>query len=259
MSLVLSHEAGFFSCCSIRLWHILQYVKETQQLPTHIDSTRLFTWYKKPSDNRDITFDYFVHHDIMPPVSTDPVAYHWDDQYEPYPSLPYQALCPMVQKYFTPNRAIDTLLHEMECKYRIQYSMTCVLFYRGNDKNRETTICGYEEYINRANDIQKLQPNVRFLIQSDETEFIDFFTQLYPNSLVLRDEIRHIPKCNSTVDNYNRHLNYDFSKQFLAITLLMSKCKYIVCGSGNCSIWIMFYRGHANNVCQQLNNTWIMN
>jgi hypothetical protein len=35
----------------------------------------------------------------------------------------------------------------------------------------------------------------------------------------------------------------------------MSKCKYVVCGSsGNCSIWITFYRGNADNVYQYLEN-----
>ena len=37
----------------------------------------------------------------------------------------------------------------------------------------------------------------------------------------------------------------------------MSKCKYIICGSGNCSIWIMFYRENANNVFQNLNGEWL--
>ena len=50
--------------------------------------------------------------------------------------------------------------------------------------------------------------------------------------------------------------NYEFSKKYLAITIIMSKCKYIICGSGNCSKWIMFYRENNKNVIQNLNGTW---
>jgi hypothetical protein len=52
------------------------------------------------------------------------------------------------------------------------------------------------------------------------------------------------------------HTNAVFSKYYLAITIIMSKCKYVICGSGNCSIWIMLYRGNNKNVCQYLDGTW---
>jgi len=51
--------------------------------------------------------------------------------------------------------------------------------------------------------------------------------------------------------------NSIFSKYYLAITIIMAKCNYIVCSSGNCSIWTMFYRGNAENVFQNLNGEWV--
>ena len=131
----------------------------------------------------------------------------------------------------------------------------CVLFYRGNDKNRETKICGYNEYIEKANDVLKKNPNIKFLIQSDETEFIEEMLKKYPNnSFYFKDEIRHMKKCNNTVDIVFKHLNNEFSKYFLAIMIIMSKCKYVILGSGNCPLWIIFYRGNVVNVYQQLKN-----
>jgi hypothetical protein len=101
-------------------------------------------------------------------------------------------------------------------------------------------------------------PNIVFLIQSDETEFINYMSEKFPNnSFYFKDEIRHIKKCNSTVDKIMKDKNYEFSKYYLAITIIMSKCKYIVCGTGNCSIWIMLYRGNNNNVYQNLNDQWL--
>jgi len=122
------------------------------------------------------------------------------------------------------------------------------LFYRGNDKITETKLPDYESYVNYANEILKKNPTILFLIQTDETEFIEY---------IMTHETRHMKKCNSTVDILFKEKNVDFSKYYLAITIIMSKCKYIVCGSGNCSIWIMLYRGNNNNVYQYLNDTWL--
>ena len=134
----------------------------------------------------------------------------------------------------------------------------CVLFYRGNDKITETKLCTYDEYLIYANLILNTNPNILFLIQSDETEFIEFMTKKFPhNSFYFKDEIRHITKCISTVDKLMKNTNYEFSKYYLAITIIMSKCKYIICGSGNCSIWIMLYRGNINNVYQNLKGKWL--
>jgi hypothetical protein len=105
----------------------------------------------------------------------------------------------------------------------------------------------------------KENPDIRFLIQSDETGFIERMTKLFPqNSFYMKDEIRHMGKCDSTVDIKMRTDIQKFSKFYMAITIIMSKCKYIICGSGNCSIWIMFYRGNANNVYQNFNGRWIL-
>jgi hypothetical protein len=57
-------------------------------------------------------------------------------------------------------------------------------------------------------------------------------------------------KQNSTVDKVFKDLNYDYSLKYLAITLIMSKCKYIICNAGNCSIWMIFFRNNVNNVTQ---------
>ena len=80
-------------------------------------------------------------------------------------------------------------------------------------------------------------------------------TEKFPNnSFYFKDEIRHMKKCDDTVDIKMKDTNKEFSKYYLAITIIMSKCKYIICGSGNCSIWIMFYRENSKNIIQNLNN-----
>ena len=247
---ITSHNHGFFSCCSVILHNIVEYINSNKKLPLS-DSSNSFSWYKK--EKRDITYDYFENPNMH--IEIKPIDYKESYQFNDYSNIDWNVTS-IVNKYFTPSIHIKEIINSMEAKYIIDYNNICVLFYRGNDKITETKLCDYNDYLIYANKIMSYNPNVVFLIQSDETEFIQFMTIRFPNSFYFKDETRHMKKCNSTVDHVMHNTNNLFSKYYLAITIIMSKCKYIVCGSGNCSIWIMLYRGNNNNVCQYLNGTW---
>lgn len=264
MSVVVTHNSGFFSCCSIKLKRIVEYINETMKEPVHVDSSHQFAWYKGEVPG-DITYDYFTHYSSMDKVTIDPTSmidYENEraDQFCWYSTTDYTGLMPLVEKYFTPSTAIKKVEADIEKKYAIDPTNTCVLFYRGNDKVTETNLCGYNEYIDYANRIIADYPGIRLLIQSDETEFIECMMTEFPDrAMYFEDEARHIPKCESTVDKVMRDKNPLFSKYYLAITLIMSKCKYVVCGSGNCSLWIMLYRWNRLGVLgvyQNLNGVW---
>lgn len=257
----ITHNAGFFSCCSVKLTKIVNFINSNKKLPDSVDSSEQFKWYKNNTNkNKDITFDYFERYDNITDVNIiHPIKYHWEYQFKNYSDLEYESITPLIKKYFSPSTEINEIVNNIEKKYSLIYENICVLFYRGNDKNRETKICGYDEYLNYAINLLNKTPNIVFLIQSDETEFIRFMVNKFPNnSFYFKDEIRHIRKCNDTVDRKMSAKNYDFSKKYLAITIIMSKCKYIICGSGNCDIWIMLYRGHNKNVIQNLKGNWYL-
>jgi hypothetical protein len=254
------HNAGFFSCCSLRLDNIIQFFNKYKSLPIKVDSSIQFEWYKNNA-NTDITFDYFTYYKNISiyPVYKDKIDYCENYQYTNYKNLNYKDICPFIKKYFTPSLEIQNSINHLETKYALNnYEDVCVLFYRGNDKLTETRLCSYNDIIERAKEIFNNNNNILFLIQSDESEFIETMTNIFPkNSFYFKDEIRHMKKQNSTVDIKFKDSNYIFSKYYLAITVIMSKCKHIICGTGNCSIWIMFYRENANNVQQYLDGKWI--
>jgi len=257
--LCVTHNGGFFSCCSVRLHYIVEYFNSVKKLPDIVDTAGLFHLYKLSESQGDVTFNYFKKYDLYNNIQYDkPIDFIETHQFLNYNHLDFRSIFPFIVKYFSPSDEITKTIRNIEQKYAIDYDNTCVLFYRGNDKNRETRICEYKEYIDKANEILKKNPNVVFLIQSDETEFLDKMQNHFSNnSVCFRDEIRHIKKCNDTVDLLLRDNIEFFSSNFLAITIIMSKCKFIVCGSGNCSLWIMFYRGNTSNVYQNLNGVWI--
>ena len=260
--LKITHNAGFFSCSSVRLDQIIAYFNSNKVLPKTVDSSTQYLWYKK-NINTNIVDDFFENYnniDIDVEFFKN-IDYHQSKQFENYKDLDYENICPFIKKYFSPSLQIKKIVLELEKKYNLNersYPNLCVLFYRGNDKSTETKLGSYEDIIDKANKLKQKNPNVVFIIQSDETEFIEKIRLEFPTSFYFEKEIRHMKKNNnSTVDKIFKELNYDFSKYYLAITIIMSKCNYIICNSGNCSIWIMLYRGNSNNVDQFLVNEWV--
>jgi hypothetical protein len=251
------HNAGFFSCCSVRLHEIIAFFNTNKHIPSFVDSSAQFAWYKPPHMiTQDITPQYFITDSDVSISYSNPVDFMHTDQYKLYGAIPYTNISPFIEKYFSLSDEIRDIISSLEQKYNIDYDNTCVMFYRGNDKITETDIGNYDGYIAEALRLQG-ERSMKFLIQSDETEFINTMTDICKeNALVFRDEIRYMPKQNSTVDIVFKDDNNLFSKYYLAITVIMSRCKYIVCGTGNCSLWIMLYRKHARGVTQYKDGVW---
>lgn len=263
-TVIVKHNAGFFSCCSVRLSHIVHYFNDggRYHIPRDVDSSHQFRWYKSGEGvHKDVTFEYFMHYDDVENDNQFPkhrVCCDHRDQYRLYSTLPYRHLQPFLHKYFSLALPIVDLVKALEDKYDIVYPNTCVLFYRGNDKAKETKLCAYEDMVGYAKKIVSTNPTTRILVQTDETEFLEYALNTFPqHAFYFKDEIRHMSRNpTTTVDKTMKHNIEFYSKYYLAITYVMSKCKWVVCTSGNCSLFIMYYRGHANNVYQYLNGTW---
>jgi hypothetical protein len=254
MNLTTSYAGGGFFCnCSLRLENLIKFYNAYKQLPIVYDTKGLYTVYKKNTE--DITFNYFKHYNDnnINIKNIDYINYIADYQFKNFTTLNFELLNPFIRKYFTPNDNILKIQSEIEHKYSIDYDNICVLFYRGNDKITEIALPPFEDYIIQAKEILKKDPNIKFLIQSDETNFLDTMKSEFPNNIIFYDEIRHMSSQYSTVDKIYKELNYEYSLKYLAITLIMSKCKYIICNSGNCSIWIILFRNNTNNIIQLFN------
>lgn len=253
----ITHNSGFFSCCSYRLFKIIEYFNKKKCLPETIDTTNSFTWYKPENRlEQDIITDYFT-------LTADEIEYNknielsqkvFDVQFYDYKKLYFDDFNPFINKFFTPSDDILSIVSSIENKYNLpDYKNLCVLFYRGNDKMKETIPPSYSDFFRKALELKRKNENIRFLLQSDESEFLTAMLKLFPDSIVFIDQIRHINKDCDTVDRVYYGNNYNFSKNFLAIIIIMSKCSHIICTSGNCSLWVIFFRGNANNVIQYLN------
>ena len=257
---------AFFSCCSIRLGFILAHIIDYKKTPKVVDCKNTFTMYKITDE--DVTFKYFEHYDNLNDVRYNEKTLKdlinmkyskdfWNNAFYIYKNIKFQLVTPIVNKYFTPSKQVLKYLNNLVTKYNINYDNTCCVFFRGLDKITETKLCSYSEYDTHINSIIAKNPNIKLLIQSDETQFIEYIINKYPNnSFYFKDEIRHIKQSKTLVEKHFGNIDY-YQMNFLAIILLMSKCNYVICNGGtNVSLWIALYRGHCNNFIQYLNGKW---
>jgi hypothetical protein len=258
--LTITHSHGFFSNCSVRLHKIIEYYNKYNKLPDRIDCSKQFQWYKPINYKKGSLIDeyFYENKDILIDLPR-PIDYSEKYQYKNYKELDYIKIIPFIHRYFPITPQIQQEINYIEEKFKLKdnYNNICVLFHRGNNKSIETKLCPYEETLKQAKKILESNPNIFFLLQSDETYFIEYMTRHLPRTFYLKGEIRHIHKKQTSVDIINnKDTNFIFSKKYLAITHIMSKCKYIICGSGNCSIWIALFRENADNIIQYFNGVW---
>ena len=267
-TMVIEHNYGFYSNCSVRLKFIFKYFNIKRELPEYIDTTPSFSWYKeKGKDDNDVFYDLF-----MKPCEAGetglniPYTHHinyYDFQFDNFKEFAIiDEIIPFIKRFYMPRYEIIQILSAMLQKYNIDYDNTCAIFYRGNDKAGEMILGDYDDFIAKAQKVQEDNPGMRFLIQSDETEFIYKCKQNLQNCVVFEDEIRHISRSqNGHVDRIDLD-NYTYAKYFLAIIIIIAKCKHLIMNSGNISMWIYFYRHmynskNAHNFHQSLKNAWV--
>jgi len=233
--LKITHNAGFFSCCTIRLEEIIKYFNNHKSLPSKVDSSEQFKRYKIKQGN--VINEYFNENaaygiQYSKPISISP-GY---PQFLLYKTIKFSDIKPFVVKYFTLSEQIKNIIRQVEEKYDLDYNNICSVYYRGTDKRKETNIAPYEEFINKVEQIKSKNRNIKLLLQTDESGFEEKFKHVFPNSIVI-----------SEVNNPNKFIH---SLYLLSAANIISRTKIIICGSGNMSFWIMLYRGNSNNVHQ---------
>ena len=250
-----THNAGFFSCCTFRLIPIMQYFNDNGCFPESVDSSEQFFFYKKSAE-QNLVPEFFKDGDNEIPVgihlaTEEPREISFTD----YSKLRFDDITPFVKRYFTLSDKCQNILDNYENKYQIDYENTCAIFYRGNDKKREGDLVPYQSYVDKATEIIAQNPNVRFLVQPDETEFLDYFYAAFPDRVFWFEETPSIAKQDSAVFyELPTDKRADYACNFLAATYAISKCKHIITHSGNGGMWAVLFRGNFENCYQFIVN-----
>jgi hypothetical protein len=256
-----THNAGFFSCCSVKLNDIVDFVNANKKTPDVVDSSQQFQLYKTKGNRNDVTFDFFEHYDNVKNVTiTSPIDYHNTHQFRDYSKLDYAHLAPLIKKYFSPSALIQTMVCSILAKYKLDLNNTLAVYYRGTDKHTETNLASFEQFYDQILRVIKTNESLNILIQTDSAHFLDYINSKHlKNVIVINENQTSYSTKGIHHENLRNDSNYKHILVFLSTVIIMSKCKYIICGSGNCSIWAMLFRGHSHNVIQYLNGTWFAN
>ena len=241
-TLVVNHNAGFFSCYTIRLLNILSYFNTNKKCPKIIDSSNQFIDYKI-NKYKDYTYEYIKLNDSLNIEYYNDIKLTNEDseeQFSNYKNLNFQIIKPFINKYFSPSDNILKIVYELENNYNLDYENLAVFYYRGTDKYIETNLCDYNTFIEKATQIKNNNINIKFLIVSDEINLITLFKNKFSDTIVF----------NELLNNMER--SFIHSQLILASVLIMSKSKYIICTSGNVSLWIILFRGNNSNIHQYL-------
>ena len=252
----IEHQAGFFSCCSVKLHHIVEFINSNKILPNKVDTSETFRLYKKNQD-QDVTFHYFKHYKNIQDVNINhPITFDMWDQFKVYSQIDYKNIKPLIKKYFSPSAKINEIINNIEKKYNIVHANTVAVYYRGTDKKTETQLASFDDFYNQIIKIVNINKDINILLQTDSSKFIDYINDKNLKNVIIIDENK------TSYSNKGIHYeqygktNYQDMLYFLSTLIILSKCKYIICSSGNCSIWTMLYRGNCKNVIQYLNGTW---
>jgi len=253
--LIITHNSGFFSCCSVKLYNIINFFNTHKRLPESINSSFQFASYKiNPHDpNEDLNPILFKEIQNYNIEFVKEINYHHNDQFTVYNELDFKNITPFIHKYFSLSDTIKAYNKKLEEKYNIEYDNTVSVFYRGNDKLSETGIATYAEFFTKCQQIYNKNKHIKFLIQTDEMEFRDEFQQNFKNSFFFEE----MPCIYSNRSIALQHVispdqRHKFAQRVLSVTSIVSQCKHLVTHTGNCSIWATLLRGNAINVHQYL-------
>jgi hypothetical protein len=231
---------------------IIEYFNENKFLPDVVDSSEQFQMLK--SRPGDLTHFFFEKETKENLTELNGCEFHPDIQFLKYDTLNLLEIRKFISIYFEPTDFIKSLVTNLETKYNLDYENLCSVFYRGNDKSKETNLASYESFFEKVDQVISKNPNVKLLVQTDELEFRNEFSKKYKDFIQF-DEIPVIPKSMTFVTGAlpveHRQLA---TAQFLAATIVVSKCKWLVSHSGNCGIWAFFFRGGVENTYQYLDH-----
>ena len=81
--------------------------------------------------------------------------------------------------------------------------------------------------------IKNINENIKILIQTDTAKFIDYINNKKLQNILIIKENKASYTDRGIHNEQSKNTNYYDMLIFLATVLIISKCKYIICSSGN--------------------------
>ena len=245
----VTHNAGLMSCASTTLSDIFLANRPIKR----IRSTFGMSLYKNRalSDNwerffRPIGKTELTSENLSNAVRAEKIHDWWSSDYS---KLPLKLIQSLVDTYFVPSKQVEALQEKFVTKYSIRLQDCVGVHYRGTDKSIEIETPSLQEFIKQTTHFLDDIKNPQILLLTDEPEAQAAFRAEFPGLVVVINELE---APGGTVGAHNLDSENPEAKgqTFLAILVLVSKCKRVVTHTGNGALWEVFFRGNTAELHQ---------
>lgn len=219
-------------------------------IPERVDYSLGYRHFKK-DPNRDIYSDF---HKINGEIDLDlfvniPLPDSNRCQFDLYRFDVYNKVR---DRFFNPSDLILERKNFLINKYKFDPLKTISVLYRGTDKGTELKLGSPEEYLNVVKNILKNNPDFKVLLQTDQTQVIQYFYEQLGDILITFEETPSTTSNKviwSLMEQSDKD-SIDWSQWFDAALRCVSDCKYLVNHTGNVAFFANLYRGNVNKVYQ---------
>ncbi len=244
------HDAGFFSMITVSISDCIAALKKHG----------IYCSVKFDNSMKQFREDCFIDPaerffcasaiDALPPL----IDFDWRGAHVAYGALDLAALKQWADFLFPYSSNVYRLYYSIVKKYNFDAQNTIALVYRGTDKGTEVTLASPDAYIERADFLMQQNASLRLLVQTDQQQVRDTILERFGNRVFFFEEMP-VTKGTTVLHNIGLEKEFGITKPLfgdllLAVTLVLSKCKYLITHTGNLSFWIAVQRGHVNGVTQ---------
>lgn len=162
-------------------------------------------------------------------------------------------------RFFNPSDLIVERKNILINKYKFDPQKTISVLYRGTDKATELKLGSPLEYLKVVKNILKDNPNFKVLLQTDQTQVIQYFYDQLGDILITFEETPSTTSNRviwSLMEQSDKD-SVDWSQWFDAALRCISECKYLVNHTGNVAFFANLYRGNIDGV-QQFNENGVL-
>lgn len=155
-------------------------------------------------------------------------------------------------RFFNPSDIIVERKNFLIDKYKFDPQKTISILYRGTDKGTELKLASPTDYLKVVKRILKDNPNFKVLLQTDQTQVIQYFYDQLGDILITFEETPSTTSNKviwSLMEQSDKD-SIDWSQWFDAALRCVSECKYLVNHTGNVAFFANLYRGNINDVHQ---------
>jgi hypothetical protein len=242
-------NCGFYSN-EFQVFNSLLVLLKHGIIPERIDYSLGYRHFKK-DPNQDIYSDF---HKIDDKIDLDlfvdiPLPDSNKCQFDLYRFDVYNKI---KDRFFGPSDLILERKNILIDKYKFDPQKTISVLYRGTDKSTELQLGSPTEYLKVVKNILKDNPNFKVLLQTDQTQVIQYFYDQLGDILITFEETPSTAsnKVIWSLMEQSGKDSIDWSQWFDAALRCVSECKYLVNHTGNVAFFANLYRGNVDKVYQ---------